>query len=84
MQEYIPKALETLAPYNPEILILDENSQVIEGNTDLPRTIVIKFDSRDAAMTWYESAEYRDVRPLRLEATDGFCVLADGFVPPEQ
>ena len=82
MQEYIPKALETMAPYNPDILVLDENSTVVEGNTSLPRTVVIKFDSRDAAMAWYNSLEYRAVLPLRLEATEGFAVLVDGFVPP--
>ena len=31
MQEYISKALETLAPYHLEVLVLDENSQVVEG-----------------------------------------------------
>ncbi len=81
MQEYVPKALETLAPYHPEILVLDENSMVIEGHTDLPRTIIIKFKSRDDAMAWYHSPEYRTVLPLRLEATDGMAVLVDGFAP---
>jgi len=36
MQEYIPKALETMAPYKPEVLVFDENSDVIEGSTNLP------------------------------------------------
>jgi uncharacterized protein (DUF1330 family) len=83
MQEYIPKALETMAPYHPEVLILDEHSQVVEGNTQWPRTIVIKFNSRDAAMAWYNSLAYQKVRPLRLAATEGFGMLVDGFVPPK-
>ena len=82
MQEYVPKALETLKPYHPEVLIFDENSKVIEGNAQWPRTIVVKFDSRDVAMTWYNSPEYQKVLPLRLAATDGFAVLVDEFVPP--
>ena len=43
MQEYIPKALETMAPYHAEVLVCDENSEVIEGSTNLPRTVVIRF-----------------------------------------
>jgi uncharacterized protein (DUF1330 family) len=31
LQEYVPKAVETLAPYQPEVLVLDDNSQVLEG-----------------------------------------------------
>jgi uncharacterized protein (DUF1330 family) len=61
--------------------VLDENTEVIEGSLSLPRTIVIKFKSRADAMAWYNSPEYRAVLPLRLEATDGFAVLVDGFAP---
>lgn len=82
MQEYVPKALETLAPYHPGILIFDEHSQVIEGNAPWPRTIVIKFDSREVAMAWYNSPAYQAVLPLRLAATEGFAVLVDEYVPP--
>lgn len=81
LQEYLPKALETLAPYHPEILIFDENSKVVEGTMQWPRTIVIKFESRDAAMAWYNSPAYQEVLPLRLAATEGFGVFVDGFVP---
>jgi uncharacterized protein (DUF1330 family) len=81
IQEYLPKALDTLAPYHPEILIFDENSKVVEGTMHCPRTIVIKFDSRDAAMAWYNSPAYQEVLPLRLAATEGFGVLVDGFAP---
>jgi uncharacterized protein (DUF1330 family) len=84
MQEYQSKAGATLAAYNHEMLVFDKNSEVIEGNTNLPRTIVIKFDSRDAAMAWYNSPAYQEVLPLRLEATEGYAVLVDGFVPPGQ
>lgn len=82
MQAYIPKVLETMAPYAPELLVLDERSQVIEGNAPFPRTVIIKFASREAASAWYNSPEYQAVRPLRLEATEGFCLLVDGFVSP--
>ena len=78
MQEYLSKVRETMASYNPEILVFAEHSEVIEGNTNLPRTIVMKFDSRDAAMAWYNSPAYQAVLPLRLEATEGFAVLVDG------
>ena len=82
MQAYIPRVLETMAPYAPEILVLDEHSQVLEGNAPFPRTVIIKFASREAALAWYNSPEYQAVRHLRLEATEGFCVLVDGLVSP--
>jgi uncharacterized protein (DUF1330 family) len=82
LQQYIGKAIETLAPYAPEVLVLDESSVVVEGTTNFPRTVVIKFKSREDALRWYYCAEYQAVLPQRLEATEGFAVLVDGFEPP--
>jgi uncharacterized protein (DUF1330 family) len=78
MQEYLSKVRETMAPYNPEILVFAENSEVLEGQTNLPRTVVLRFDSRDTALAWYNSPAYQELLPLRLEATEGFAVLVDG------
>jgi len=36
MQEYVPRAFASLTPYEPEFLVLDENSHVVEGSTHLP------------------------------------------------
>ena len=78
MQEYLAKVHETMAAYHPEILVFAEHAEVLEGQTNLPRTIVMKFDSRDTALAWYNSPGYPEVLPLRLEATEGFAVLVDG------
>jgi uncharacterized protein (DUF1330 family) len=80
MQSYIPKALESLGVYGAEVLVVADESEVIEGSTDLPRTIVIRFESREQAMAWYQCAEYQnDALPIRLGATEGYGVLVDGF-----
>lgn len=78
LKEYASKVGGTLAPHRYEFLVFSEHAEVIEGDTQLPRTIVLKFDSRDAAMAWYHSPAYHEVLPLRLEATEGYAVLVDG------
>ena len=78
MQEYLAKVRETMAAYHPEILVFAEQAEVLEGQVNLPRTIVMKFASRDAALAWYNSPAYQEVLPLRLAATEGFAVLVDG------
>ena len=77
-REYTSLAGETLTPYHGEILVFADHSEVIEGATPLPRTVVIRFESREAAMAWYNSPAYQKVRPLRLEATEGYAVLVEG------
>jgi uncharacterized protein (DUF1330 family) len=81
MEQYIAKAFASLQPYEPEFLVLDENTQMVEGASEHPRTIVIKFKSREDARAWYESPAYREALPLRLAACDGVAMLVDGYAP---
>jgi len=79
METYIPKAVELITAHGGEVLVIAEDSEVLEGSTSLPRTCVIKFDTREQAETWYRSAEYEVVRPIRIGATEGYTVLVDGL-----
>jgi len=79
MQQYVPKAMETLVAHGAEMLVIAEEATVLEGSPPFPRTIIFKFASREAAMAWYESPEYRKALPLRLQATQGFTVLVEGL-----
>lgn len=79
MEQYVPKATETLMAHGAEILVVAEETTVLEGKPSFPRMIILKFASREAARAWYESPEYQKALPLRLEATQGYAVLVDGL-----
>jgi uncharacterized protein (DUF1330 family) len=81
MQEYIGKAFASLQAYEPEFLVLDENTHMVEGSSEYPRTIVIKFKTRAQAEAWYNSPAYREALPLRLAACEGTAMLVDGYEP---
>lgn len=78
--DYLPKALETMKPYSPEVLVVDQNAEVIEGNTDEERMVILKFKSRDDAKAWYDSEEYQNIINLRLDSVDGRALLCDEFI----
>ena len=79
LQAYIPKAVETMGPYGAELVVLDEKSEIKEGSSDLGRTVILKFESRERAEAWYNSPEYQKVLPERLGASEGYALLVDGF-----
>ena len=79
MEQYIPHAIETLTAHGAEILVVAETATVLEGSPPFPRTVILKFSSREAAKAWYESPEYGKGLPLRLQATRGYTVLVDGL-----
>ncbi len=78
--DYLPKAVETLGSFAPEILIVDQDIEVIEGESDHTRTVMLKFKDRDEAKRWYHSPEYQAIVGLRLKSIEGaHAVLCDEF-----
>ena len=52
---------------------------VLDGGPRPPgRVVVIEFESRERAQSFYDSPEYRAILPLRLAASEGTVLLVDG------
>ena len=49
----------------------DTQPEVVEGESQLAATVIIEFDDLETARAWYNSAEYQEVLPIRLESSDG-------------
>jgi uncharacterized protein (DUF1330 family) len=79
LNKYVAAASPTLAAHNIKILAYDEAPIVVEGALELPRTVILEFDSRQAFYDWYESPEYRAARELRLDAAIGHFILVQGI-----
>ncbi len=82
LNEYVPLAVGTILGSGGKVLVAADEAVVREGSQPAPRTVVIEFESRDAAQSWYDSADYQKVLPLRLESTDGCLFIVDGFEMP--
>jgi uncharacterized protein (DUF1330 family) len=80
-QAYPAAAMPTMASSGAEILVADYTSEAEEG-TPGHVTIVLRFDSKDAARAWYESDAYQAIKHHRTDNTSGVVVLCDGFVMP--
>jgi uncharacterized protein (DUF1330 family) len=78
-QEYAAGAGPTIAAYGGELLALDAAAETIEGEPPGPQTVVLKFESAEKAREWYQSADYQKVVGKRLEATNGFAVIAESL-----
>lgn len=75
---YVARALPTIQASGGRVLGFDETPEVVEGEVDLPRTVILEFDSHDDFRRWYDSAEYQEILPLRLESTPGTLIVVNG------
>ena len=51
---------------------------VKEGDWSVPRLVILEFDSVAQAEHFYNSPEYQEILPLRLENTRSSLVFAEG------
>jgi uncharacterized protein (DUF1330 family) len=78
-REYLAGFMDAFRPYDGEILVATDNSEVLEGEWPAKRTVVLKFPSVDIAKEWYESKEYQKVAQHRFRSARSNVILVDGF-----
>lgn len=74
---YPEAARKTLADAGAEVVAVDMESEILEGEAR-PVTVILKFESRDAMKAWYDSPEYQAVKDLRTDNSEGIMVLVQG------
>jgi uncharacterized protein (DUF1330 family) len=79
MKEYARAAVPTMNQGGCRFLSVDPAPQVIEGGWHGDQTVVLEFDSVDAARAWYESEAYQKAAKLRQAAADCNAVIISGF-----
>ncbi len=68
-----------------EILAGGGEHKLLEGEWGYNHTVILKFESEEAAMDFYDSPEYVAARPLRFAATSANnLILVHQFVMPTQ
>jgi uncharacterized protein (DUF1330 family) len=78
MNRYSAAAFPTIMG-NAEVLIVDPQPEVLEGEWDATQTVVLEFESVEAARDWYRSEAYQEAVPLRQAAADCNVVILSGF-----
>ena len=65
-KEYVGKVKPIVEKFWGKYLVRNGEFKVIDGEWKHPRTVVIKFPTYEKALEWYNSEEYKPVKPIRL------------------
>ncbi|AEF37497.1 conserved hypothetical protein [Mycolicibacter sinensis] len=79
MIAYGKAAQPTMAAGGAKILAVDTKAEVLEGDWHGTQTVVLEFESVDAARAWYHSDGYQQAAKLRQAAADCNAVILSGF-----
>ena len=67
--EYIGKAEPIVEKYGGTYIVKSEKLDVISGNWNTKKIVLIKFNSKEAIGNCFGSAEYLRIKHLRTEST---------------
>jgi uncharacterized protein (DUF1330 family) len=79
MARYREQALPMVARYGGHTIIRELNPVTLEGDWKPKALVVHEFESREAAMNFYNSEEYAPLKALRHASTRSNGVLVDGL-----
>jgi uncharacterized protein (DUF1330 family) len=76
--EYLEKVPVVIAQYGGTYLAAGPVNARLEGQVNPNIAAIIRFDSVEEAARWYDSAEYRAIRGIRLRSGSGSVLLVEG------
>lgn len=77
-QTYLDGFDTIFAKYLGQVISVDDQPSILEGEWPYTRVVLIRFPDKKAAMSWYESAEYQALAQHRHQASRADIILAEG------
>ena len=78
-QKYIDKSGDIFKKYNGEYLSVDNEPEILEGEWNYTRSVLIKFKNKNDFYDWYNSDAYKEILAYRLKAADCDTILIKGL-----
>ena len=78
-KEYVEKVSDVVKKYGGEYLARGGEHQVVEGEDNFPRIVIIKFQTYEKALEWYNSEDYKPVKDIRLANSEGSNIIVKGI-----
>ena len=76
--EYKRQVAPTIAKFGGRFLVRGGPHEVLEGNLQVHRLVVIEFPSMEAIKSWYSSPEYAPLLAMRQPAATDHLIAVEG------
>ena len=77
-EEYKKHVPATIEAYGGRFLVRGGETEVLEGDWNPGRFVILEFDSVERAKEWWSSEEYRGPKELRQQASKAKLIVAAG------
>ena len=77
-EPYRPLAAASIARFGGRFIVRGGKVDLLEGEPEPERIVVIEFPDADTARRWYRSDEYQSALKIRQSASHGRVFLVEG------
>jgi uncharacterized protein (DUF1330 family) len=77
-EDYKALAAPSVVAAGGKYLVRGGDGEAMEGELPASRTVILEFPSRTAALEWYQSPEYTEIRKLRAGIAKATLYVVDG------
>ena len=78
-QEYRNAVSATIFAYGGKYLVRGGKTEILDGDWEPGRVVILEFPSVEALKSWYESPEYKPLIALRERAAKSRLVIFEGI-----
>jgi uncharacterized protein (DUF1330 family) len=78
MREYLEHVPGMLAKYGGRYIVRGGQFEVVEGNWQPARVVMLEFPNMEKAKRWYDCEEYQEMKAARFKAARTNMVLVEG------
>ena len=76
--EYSQRGVETIKQYGGNLVVIGGAPETVEGSWQPHAVAVLEFEDAEHFKRWYNSPEYKEVMPLRLQGSTSRAILLQG------
>ena len=77
-KEYTAQTPDSIASHGGRFVVRGGSCQVLEGEWDPGRVVVIEFPDLDAALGWFHSDDYQELAQIRRSASTARILVVEG------
>lgn len=78
-EEYKKKGAPTILAYGGKPMARGGKTEVLEGNWQPKRMVILEFKTMEDAKKWWNSPEYNEAKKLRHASADTNVVFVEGL-----
>jgi len=79
-QAYEQGFMAILDEHGGQLVSVDEQPLVLEGDWACTRTVLLRFETAEAGKAWYHSDAYQTLAQVRFQSATSNIVMVQGFV----